>query len=412
MCALVAGQMHAIGLQDVRLEPVPVDAWRFRSASLAVGSDVFECSSFGGVEGTPPGWRRGRDRVRRRGLRGGELETIDVAGRIALFDWRGDQLFWPALTAAELGRAGAVGAVCTCLPGSRYYQADRALGSFDAIGLAGSPPLAYLRKEDAARVIDRLRRRRGARASDDRRRSRARGDRAQRGRGAAGPHRWLSNRHRRPSRLLVRGRLRRRDGRRRDARDREGARRRGLRAGAPDRLHVPHRRGVRPRRLGLRLADRRLVADRPRAPGVGRGGAALREHRRHGHGLPHGHRRAARAAALRQGRRGACSAGWPLAAWRRLGRPAHRHRAVAVRRRRRAEPRRRRRGLGLHADEVPHAVRRPLAGRSGVPRRGRQVLRAARDRGRPQPGRAARSRRPFTPSAAPRRAACARGLRR
>ena len=85
-----------------------------------------------------------------------ELEAIDVAGRIALFDWRGDQLFWPALTAAELGRAGAVGAICTCLPGSRYYQADRALGSFDAIGLAGSPPLAYLRKEDAALVIDRL----------------------------------------------------------------------------------------------------------------------------------------------------------------------------------------------------------------------------------------------------------------
>ena len=47
-----------------------------------------------------------------------------------------------------------------------------------------------------------------------------------------------------------------------------------------------------------------------------------------------------------------------------------------------------------------------------VCRRGRQVLRAARDRRRPQPGRAARSRRPFTSSAAPRRAACARGLRR
>jgi hypothetical protein len=86
-----------------------------------------------------------------------ELEAINVEGRIALFDWRGDQLFWPALTAAELGRAGAIGAVCTCLPGSRYFQAVRALGSFDAIGLAGSPPLAYLRKEDAALVIDRLR---------------------------------------------------------------------------------------------------------------------------------------------------------------------------------------------------------------------------------------------------------------
>jgi Iap family predicted aminopeptidase len=156
VCALVADQMRAIGLQGVALEPVPVDAWRFRSAGLSVGSDAFECSSFGGVEGTPPGGVEGEIVFVGEGTRR-ELESIDVAGRIALFDWRGDQLFWPALTAAELGRAGAVGAVCTCLPGSRYYQADRALGSFDEIGLAGAPPLAYLRKEDAALVIDRLR---------------------------------------------------------------------------------------------------------------------------------------------------------------------------------------------------------------------------------------------------------------
>ncbi|MDX6562835.1 MAG: hypothetical protein QOD65_2649 [Gaiellales bacterium] len=156
VCSLVAEQMRAIGLRDVRLEPVPVDAWRFRGASLAAGPDVFECSSFGGVAGTPPGGVEGEIVFVGEGTRR-ELEAIDVAGRIALFDWRGDQLFWPSLTAAELGRAGAVAAVCTCLPGSRYFQADRALGSFDAIGLAGSPPLAYLRKEDAALVIDRLR---------------------------------------------------------------------------------------------------------------------------------------------------------------------------------------------------------------------------------------------------------------
>jgi hypothetical protein len=86
-----------------------------------------------------------------------ELRDRDLRGRIALFDWRGDQLYWPSLTAAELGHAGAVAAICTCLPGSRYYQAERSLGSFDAMGLAGSPPLAYLPSEDAVGLIARLR---------------------------------------------------------------------------------------------------------------------------------------------------------------------------------------------------------------------------------------------------------------
>ena len=86
-----------------------------------------------------------------------DVRDIDLRGRIALFDWRGDQLYWPSLTAAELGHAGAVAAICTCLPGARYYQAAHSLGSFDAMGLEGSPPLAYLPSEDAAELIARLR---------------------------------------------------------------------------------------------------------------------------------------------------------------------------------------------------------------------------------------------------------------
>ena len=307
VCALVAGQMRAIGLQDVRLEPVPVDAWRFRSASLAVGSDIFECSSFGGVEGTQPGGVEGEivfagEATRR------ELETIDVAGRIALFDWRGDQLFWPALTAAELGRAGAVGAVCTCLPGSRYYQADRALGSFDAIGLAGSPPLAYLRKEDAAVVINGLA-------------------------GGAAPARLTIDAE------LVRGAT---------AHNAVGVLR-GRTDGSPIVIGGHHdcwfaaafddATGVAATlAIAKALVDAGYEPEHPivftshTAEEYGRadsafdwligawwqiahehpewaaGGAALRERRGHGHGLPDGHRRAARAAALRQGRRGTRSA--------------------------------------------------------------------------------------------------------
>jgi Iap family predicted aminopeptidase len=154
-CALVAGRMAALGLQ-VELEPVPVDAWRFRGASLAVAGEVLQCSSFGGVPGTPPGGLEGELVYVGEGTRG-ELRHLDLVGRIALFGWRGDQLFWPSLTAAELGRAGALAVVCTCLLGARYYQGVRALGSFDAMWLAGSPPLAYLAREDAEQLISRLR---------------------------------------------------------------------------------------------------------------------------------------------------------------------------------------------------------------------------------------------------------------
>ena len=155
VCAFVAAQMGAIGLQDVRLEAVPVDAWRFRGASLAVAGEDFPCSSFGGVPGTPAGGLEGELVFVGEGTRA-ELAGVDLRGRIALFDWRGDQLFWPSLTAAELGYAGALAVVCTCLPGARYYQAECALGSFDGIWLAGSPPFAYLAHEDASLLIERL----------------------------------------------------------------------------------------------------------------------------------------------------------------------------------------------------------------------------------------------------------------
>jgi hypothetical protein len=155
-CALVAAEMRAIGLEQVALEPVPVDGWRFSGASLTAAGEELCCSSFGGVAGTPRGGVEGDLVFVGEGGRA-DLHDIDLRGRVALFDWRGDQLYWPSLTASELGHAGAAAAICTCLPGAGYYQAERSLGSFDAMGLAGSPPLAYLPAEDAGRLIARMR---------------------------------------------------------------------------------------------------------------------------------------------------------------------------------------------------------------------------------------------------------------
>ena len=47
-----------------------------------------------------------------------DVRDLDLDGRIALFDWRGDQMYWPSLTAAELGRAEP------SLPSARAFPAD------------------------------------------------------------------------------------------------------------------------------------------------------------------------------------------------------------------------------------------------------------------------------------------------
>ncbi|MFN2629634.1 MAG: M28 family peptidase [Gaiellaceae bacterium] len=153
-CAVVAEAMRSIGLEDVRLEPVAADGWRFYGASLVADGQTFPCASFGGAQPTPRGGVSGDLVFAGRGSRT-ELARADVRGKIVVFDWPGDHLFWPSLTAAEATRAGAVAVVCTCLPGGRFYQAEGALGSFDGLWIAGSVPLVTIAKEDALRLIER-----------------------------------------------------------------------------------------------------------------------------------------------------------------------------------------------------------------------------------------------------------------
>lgn len=156
VCALVAGELEELGLEDVRLEPVPVDGWRFRGATLEADGGPFACAAFGGTPPTPPGGVEGELVFAGRGSRT-ELVRRGVAGKIVLIDWPGDHLLWPSLTTAEATRAGALAVVCTCLSGGRYYQSKGALGAFDGIWVGGSVPLATISKEDALRLIERQR---------------------------------------------------------------------------------------------------------------------------------------------------------------------------------------------------------------------------------------------------------------
>lgn len=149
----IAEQMEALGLVDVALEPVPVDAWRFRGAHVEALGRAFECASFGGAVPTPPGGVSGNAVFVGRGTRD-EIDGLDLRGRIVIIDWRGTDLLWPSMSAAEAARAGAVAALVTSLPGGFFYQREGALGAFDTYGLPDAIPMLTLRKEHAQELID------------------------------------------------------------------------------------------------------------------------------------------------------------------------------------------------------------------------------------------------------------------
>jgi Iap family predicted aminopeptidase len=148
----LAEQMAALGLVDVALEPVPVDAWRFRGAHVEALGRVLPCASFGGSPPTPPEGITGEVVFVGRGSRE-EIAGLDLRGRIALIDWRGGDLLWPSLASAQAARAGAVATLVTSLPGGAFYQRAGALGAFDSYGLPDAIPMLTVAKEDALELI-------------------------------------------------------------------------------------------------------------------------------------------------------------------------------------------------------------------------------------------------------------------
>lgn len=151
--AFIARELRSIGLEDVVEEPVPVDAWRFREAFVEPdGGPRYEAVSMAGVPETPPRGVRGELVFARRGGRR-ELAGLDVDGRIVLVDWS-DERLWPYHFGLELGLRGAAAVVVACMPGGPWFQADGALGTFDAMWHSQAPPMVTVRKEDGAKLIE------------------------------------------------------------------------------------------------------------------------------------------------------------------------------------------------------------------------------------------------------------------
>lgn len=145
----VAAEMKAMGLANVRLEPVPVDVFEFEDAALAIGGRRMTGSTVGGVPPTPPGGITAPI-VYVKGGTAADFDAVgDVSGKIVLIDLKMGS-WWVSLPAMEAGHRRAAGVVCTFTPDDpKYFSADeRALGSFDGQYGLDLPPWIYICRRD------------------------------------------------------------------------------------------------------------------------------------------------------------------------------------------------------------------------------------------------------------------------
>ncbi len=157
----VVGEMEALGLQDVGIEHVPVDMWRFLGASLTVSADgqtwTFPAASHGGVPPTPQEGLTGEIVFVGKGrAMDYEARGVSPVGKLVLADWDFDEV-WTNHIAMEAVARGALGTIITALPGGDYYQAPNAVGGFDSVCdpvLCGS--FITISKDDALTILDLL----------------------------------------------------------------------------------------------------------------------------------------------------------------------------------------------------------------------------------------------------------------
>jgi Iap family predicted aminopeptidase len=145
----VAAEMRAMGLANVRLEPVPVDVFEFEKADVTVGDRLMVASTVAGVPPTPEGGITAPVVYVKGGTAADFDAAGDVAGKLVLVDSRMSSwwFFWPAFEAAHRKAAGIIG---TFTPDDAKYFSidDQALGSFDGQYDFAAPPWVYIARRD------------------------------------------------------------------------------------------------------------------------------------------------------------------------------------------------------------------------------------------------------------------------
>lgn len=151
----IARQARAMGLKNVHLEPVPVDAFDFKSASVKVGFNMMTASTFAGVRPTSASGLTAPVVYAHDGTAQDFAALakagVSVAGKLVLLDadlgnW------WVNYQDAEATARGAIGVIFTYGPDTApYYSvAPDALGSFDAEFDWANVPAVYIAQQDGA----------------------------------------------------------------------------------------------------------------------------------------------------------------------------------------------------------------------------------------------------------------------
>jgi len=153
----VAAEMRAMGLSNVRLEPVPVDVFEFEKASLTVGGRTMIASTIAGVPPSPAGGITAAVAYVKGGTAVDFDAAGDVAGKLVLLDMKTSS-WWFSLPALEAAHRRAAGVICTYTPDDpKYFSIDeRALGSFDGQYDLSAPPWIYISRRDGDWLKSRL----------------------------------------------------------------------------------------------------------------------------------------------------------------------------------------------------------------------------------------------------------------
>jgi hypothetical protein len=153
----VAAELQAMGLSNVRLEPVPVDAYELGGASVTVGARGMTASQFPGIPGTPPQGITGQVVYVHDGTAADFDAAGDVTGKVVLVDLNLEAV-WLNSPGAEATHRGALAVISTYGPNSYpwYAIAPDALGSNDGEYMDGWAPFVYVATQDGDWIKDQL----------------------------------------------------------------------------------------------------------------------------------------------------------------------------------------------------------------------------------------------------------------
>jgi aminopeptidase YwaD len=150
----LASEFTSMGFTNVRKEPVPLDAWTLRGASVQVGDRVITASQFPGVPGTngpltAPIVYVGQGRA-------ADYAGKDVTGKLVLVDIEFDD-YWFHLTGAEAKLRGAVGIVFTNGANTAPYHSNpNGLASDESRWGLDFPPAVFISTNDGSWLKNRL----------------------------------------------------------------------------------------------------------------------------------------------------------------------------------------------------------------------------------------------------------------